>query len=140
LTIKPLLIAAAATCMALAIGCNSVKPEQAADAIYTGGEIVTVNDAQPTVEAVAVKDGKILDVGTRAEVEKTHKGVSTQMIDLGGKTLLPGFIDGHSHFMFALDMPTQANVSGPPVGPVKNIPDMIAALKELQQRLNIQKG
>jgi hypothetical protein len=89
MTIKPLLIVAAATSMALAMGCNTVKPEQTADAIYTGGEIVTVNDAQPTVEAVAVKDGKILDVGTRAEVEKTHKGASTQMIGLGARPCYP---------------------------------------------------
>ena len=46
----------------------------AADTIYTGGDIVTVNDAQPTAEALAVKDGKILAVGTRAEVEQAHKG------------------------------------------------------------------
>lgn len=45
----------------------TVAPAQAADTIYTGGDIVTVNDAQPTVEAVAVKDGKILAVeGGRA--------------------------------------------------------------------------
>jgi predicted amidohydrolase YtcJ len=120
-------------------GCKS-NPANPADVIYFGGPIVTVNDTQPNAEAVAVKDGKILMVGTRADIESNHKGDKTQMVDLAGKTLLPGFIDAHSHFMFALDMRTQANVSPPPVGPVKSIPDIVAALKETQQRLNIQKG
>jgi predicted amidohydrolase YtcJ len=135
-----LLILAASAAIALTTACNSVKPELAADTIYTGGTILTVNDAKPTVEAVAVKDGKILMAGTTAEVEAMHKTSKTKIVDLAGKTLVPGFIDAHSHFMFALDMPTQANVSAPPVGPVKSIPDMIAALKETQKQLNIQKG
>jgi len=138
---KTLLTSALAIILSFGVGCRS-GPDAAstADAIYYGGPIVTVNDAQPSAEAVAVKDGKILMVGTRAEIEQDHKGATTQMIDLGGKTLLPGFVDAHSHFMFALDMPTQANVSAPPVGPVKSIPDIIVALKETQQRRNIQKG
>ncbi len=137
---KRLLVLAALANLALLAGCNSVKPEQAADIIYTGGDIITVNDSQPTAEAVAIKDGKILMVGTRAEVEKMHKASNTQVVDLAGKTLVPGFIDAHSHFLFALDMPTQANLSAPPVGPIKSIPDIIAALKDLQQKQNIQKG
>jgi hypothetical protein len=67
-------------------------PEQIADVIYTGGDIVTINDSQPTAEAIAVKDGKIVAVGTKANVLK-HKGAATKMVDLRGKTLLPGFID-----------------------------------------------
>ncbi len=57
-------------------GCGVGGPDQAntADSIYFGGDIITVNDAQPTVEALAVKDDKILMVGTRAEIEKFHKG------------------------------------------------------------------
>lgn len=69
---------------------------QSADAIYTGGPIITMNDAAPRAEAIAVKDGKILAVGTKADVEK-FKGGATTAIDLAGKTLLPGFIDGHGH-------------------------------------------
>src|SRR5271170_7729043 len=138
---KTLLTSALAIILSFGVGCRS-GPDAAssADAIYYGGPIVTVNDAQPNAEAVAVKDGKILMVGTRAEIDQNHKGKTTQMIDLGGKTLMPGFLDAHSHFMFSLDMPTQANVSAPPVGPVKSIPDIVAALKETQKRLSIQKG
>ena len=49
-------------------------PAQTADTIYVGGDIVTINDAQPTAEALAVKDGKILAVGARAEIEKAAQG------------------------------------------------------------------
>jgi predicted amidohydrolase YtcJ len=69
-----------------------------ADAIYHGGPIITVDDKNPTAEAVAVTDGKIVAVGKKDDVLK-FKGDTTKMIDLGGKTLVPGFIDGHSHFI-----------------------------------------
>jgi predicted amidohydrolase YtcJ len=61
-----------------------------ADAIYFGGDIVTINDAQPNAEAIAVKDGKILFVGSMAEADK-FKGEQTQSVDLAGKTLMPNF-------------------------------------------------
>ncbi len=70
--------------------------EQIANVIYTGGDIITINDSQPTAEAIAVKDGKILAVGTKANVLK-HKDAATRMVDLQGQTLLPGFIDAHGH-------------------------------------------
>ncbi len=71
------------------LGCNS-GPDAAstADAIYYGGDIVTVNDAQPNAEALAVKDGKILMVGSRWN-RKSHKGPTTEMIDLAGKRYFP---------------------------------------------------
>ena len=52
----------------------SVPHHQVADTIYTGGDIVTVNDKQPSAEAVAVKDGKILAVGARAAIERPTRG------------------------------------------------------------------
>ena len=57
---------------ALWVGSSTGAPalEQEANAIYTGGDIITINDSQPTAEAIAVKDGKIPAVGTRADVLK----------------------------------------------------------------------
>ena len=134
-------LAMTAFMLILAPGCSSSpSPENSADIVYFGGPILTVNDAQPNAEAVAVKDGKILQVGSRAELEKNHKGASTQMIDLGGKTMTPGFIDGHSHFIFAMAVSKQANCTAPPVGPVKNIADLIATLQAFQKERNIPKG
>lgn len=76
-------------------GCAN-RPQ--ADWIIFGGTIYTVEDAQPTVEAVAVKGDKILALGTRAQVNE-YKGAETRLLDLQGKTLMPGFIEGHGHIM-----------------------------------------
>ena len=81
----------------LASGCAPSRPRVVADAIYFGGPIVTVNDAQPSAEALAVKDGKILALGSTADIEKAPRGETTTMVDLTGRTLMPGFIDGHAH-------------------------------------------
>jgi predicted amidohydrolase YtcJ len=123
-------------------GCGVGGPDAAstADSIYFGGDIVTVNDAQPTVEAVAVKDGKILAVGTRAEIEKLHKGSTTKMIDLAGKTLLPGFLDPHSHYISSITVANQVNVFAPPAGPGKDISSIVAELKKYRDDHNIPKG
>jgi predicted amidohydrolase YtcJ len=112
----------------------------AADAIYTGGDIVTVNDAQPTAEAVAVKDGKILAVGSRAEVEKAHKSAATRAIDLGGKTLLPGFLDAHSHYINSLLVANQCKLYAPPAGPGKDVDSIVAALRTFVDERQIPKG
>ncbi|MFA5869860.1 MAG: amidohydrolase family protein, partial [Candidatus Bathyarchaeia archaeon] len=60
------------------------------------GKIVTVDAGDSIVEAVAVKDGKILSTGSNKDVKKLA-GEKTEVIDLGGKTVLPGIIDSHTH-------------------------------------------
>lgn len=101
---------------------------QYADKIFRNGDIVTVAESMPNAEALAVKDGRILAVGSEADVS-AHAGPSTEVVDLQGRTLVPGFVDGHSHFMNALQIVTWANVSAPPVGPVRTIPDLVQAVK-----------
>ena len=132
----------AAAAMAVAVACTPAgpKPEQTADAIYAGGDIVTVNDAQPTVEALAVKDGKILAVGTRAEVEKAHKGTATKVVDLGGKTLLPSFLDAHSHYINSLLVANQCKLYAPPSGPGRDVESIVAELKRFAEERKIPKG
>lgn len=121
------------------IGCNK-KVDNPADVIYFGGDIITMENDNPAyAEAVAVKDGKILFVGTKAEAEKFH-GDGTKMEDLAGKTLLPGFIDPHSHFMSSLAMTTQANCQPSPSGEANDIPGIIKALQETKEKLNIKDG
>jgi predicted amidohydrolase YtcJ len=134
-----LLLAGIAAVLTIANGCKSA-PENPADAIYFGGPIVTVNDAQPTAEAVAVKDGKILMVGSFSDLEKFHKGAATQMIDLGGKTLVPGFLDPHSHYFSSLTVANQVNVYAPPAGPGKDIPSIVAELKKFRDEHKIPPG
>jgi predicted amidohydrolase YtcJ len=113
---------------------------QAADAIYTGGDIVTVDDARPTVEALAVKDGKILAVGPRADIEAAHKGDATKIVDLAGKTLLPGFLDAHSHYISSLTVANQVNVYAPPAGPGKDPESIVAELVKFRATKKIPKG
>jgi hypothetical protein len=117
-----------------------VAAAQAADVIYTGGDIVTIVDAAPAAEAVAVKDGKILAVGTRAEVEKAGKGTATRIVDLGGKTLMPSFIDTHGHYINSLMVANQAKLYPPPAGPGKDVDSIIAALKQFAEERQIPKG
>jgi predicted amidohydrolase YtcJ len=113
----------------LASGCERAGPAVVADAIYVGGSIVTVNDAQPNAEALAVKDGKILAVGARSEIEKAHRGKTTRMVDLAGKTLMPGFIDGHAHAQQFGAQAVGANLLAPPDGTVNTMDDLVGKLK-----------
>jgi predicted amidohydrolase YtcJ len=76
--------------------CSEKKP--IADTIISNGNIYTAADERKTVEAVAIKDGKILAAGFSSDINE-YKGDKTQMIDLQGKTMTPGFIEGHGHIM-----------------------------------------
>lgn len=111
-----------------------------ADSIYFGGDIITISDAQPKVEAVAVKDGKILALGTQAEIEKANKGPATKLVDLSGKTLMPAFLDAHSHYINSLLVANQAQVYAPPSGPGKDVDSIIATIKEFAADHNVQPG
>ncbi|MEZ5043921.1 MAG: amidohydrolase [Saprospiraceae bacterium] len=70
---------------------------ETADLVLVNGNIYTVNAAQPTAEAIAIKDGRIMQVGTTADIEKL-KDEKTTSIDLGGEFAMPGLIEGHGHF------------------------------------------
>ena len=69
-----------------------------ADLIYHNGEVITMEPDRPQAEAVAILGEKIIAVGSNEEI-MGHEGSETQVIDLGGRTLLPGFIDSHSHWI-----------------------------------------
>ncbi|MGE5198391.1 MAG: amidohydrolase family protein, partial [Rhodospirillaceae bacterium] len=101
--------------------------------------IVTVNDAQPTAEAVAVKGGKILAVGPTADVERAHKGTQTTFVNLGGKTLAPGFVDGHAHFLGFGAQAVGANLLAPPDGDVKTVDDLVAKLQAFAKGPDVQR-
>jgi len=92
------------------------------------------------VEAVAVKDGKVLAVGTWSEIESTHRGQATEVVDLAGRTLIPGFLDPHSHYASAITSANQAVLFPPPVGPGKDIPSILAELKKFSIEHEIPEG
>lgn len=81
------------------------------DAVYFGGDILTMSDEQPFVEAVYVKNGKIEAIGPKADVLKRITK-STKHIDLQGKTLMPGFFDAHGHYDLAAVFYSMTDVSG----------------------------
>ncbi len=115
----------------LVAGVLSAYPalaQDVADTLYSGGPILTINDAQPTAEAVAVKDGKIIAVGTLDEVS-AHKGDGTAMFDLDGRTLIPGFVDAHGHVVIGGLQALSANLLAPPDGEVTDIPSLQETLR-----------
>ena len=78
--------------------CAFVFAKGDADAIFYGGDIVTMNKSQTTAEAVAVQNGKIIQVGPLSKL-KTLQGQGTKLINLNGQTLMPGLVEPHVHIM-----------------------------------------
>ena len=102
---------------------------ESVDTLYVGGPIVTINDAQPTAEAVLVRGGKIVAVGARAEVENQAQGpIAT--VDLKGKALLPGFVDPHGHVVMVGLQALAANLLPPPDGEGADIPALQRILRD----------
>lgn len=99
-----------------------------ADTLYVGENILTMNDAQPRVSALAVRDGKIIGAGT-PEVLAVYKGSKTQVVELGDKALLPGFIDAHGHLAVQAFYIRNMNVAPPPVGPINDFSDIQELIK-----------
>jgi predicted amidohydrolase YtcJ len=83
---------------AILVIASCSEKEAPADLIIKGGTIYTVEDDNPTAEAVAVRDGKIVFAGALAGVSE-YSGENTKTIDLKGKVMTPGFIEGHGHIM-----------------------------------------
>ncbi len=108
---------------ALLLGSTSALAANA-DIIWTGGPILTIDDKAPNAEAIAVKDGSIVAVGSRKAVFAAQKGRATRIMDLQGRTLVPGFVDGHSHFVGVGLQAVSANLLPPPDGPVQSIADI----------------
>lgn len=106
-----------------AVSFASMEAMAAADLVLFNGKIFTADRAQPKVQALAVQDGKVLQVGSDAQI-KALIASGTKVVDLGGKALMPGLIDSHSHAIFGgLEM-TSANME-----------DEVVDLDELEKRL-----
>lgn len=133
--------ALAAVVVVAVAGCSrSPEPAATADTLYVGGGIVTMDDALPSAEALAVKDGRILAVGGRAELERAHQGRATKVVDLAGKAVLPGFIDPHSHYAQSLSVANQVNVYAPPAGPGKDVESIVAELVRFRDERKVPPG
>lgn len=110
--------------------CSSPSPSIQVDTVYLNGTVVTVNEAGTTAEAVATRGDEIIAVGNNSEIEALA-GRSTRVVDLEGKTMLPGFYAPHDHFPGAGTLATRSvNLNSPPMGEMRTIADVVAALRQ----------
>jgi predicted amidohydrolase YtcJ len=118
---------------------KTVDKDSQADAIYHGGPIVTMTQEGERVEALAVQNGRIMAVGKLAEV-LALKGPNTKLNDLGGKPLMPGFIDPHSHVALQSAKFATANLDPKPIGEAGSIADIQRILREWIKQKQIKPG
>jgi len=93
-----------------------------ADLVLINGNIITINPSRPQAQAVAIKNSRIIKVGENAEIESLIKK-STKVVDLNGKTVVPGLIDTHIHLAGFGKTLTGINLRG------------IQSIKEMQHKL-----
>jgi len=123
-----LTVAALLAGLSLAAPTSARAAGAAPETIYAHGRIVTVDDAHPKAQAVAVRAGRIVAVGSDAEVLRL-KAATTQVVDLKGRTMVPGFVDGHSHIADLVGVWNLADLSPPPVGTTASIPTLQQAMR-----------
>ena len=113
----------------LLVGCEKSTPVSEDLTMYSNGDILTmVGDSPEYVEALVVQDDRIVFAGPKEEAIKTYP--NTQNKDLEGKTLLPGFIDGHAHFANFSIQSIGAQILPPPDASANNIAELIEILKK----------
>lgn len=105
-----------------------------AQTLYYNGTIITVNDAQPLAEALLVEGETIKAVGTLAEVE-AQAAPEVVRVDLEGKAMTPGFIDGHSHMVFSCLFP---RFDAPPTGDIDSVDKLVEAIKAYLEENPVQ--
>lgn len=118
---------------------SEAKTTESSSQLFYNGEILTMDAKKPTyAEAVVEEGGKIVFVGRVSEAEKEY--ASAIKIDLKGKTMLPGFIDPHSHFGMVSNAMGQVDLNPEPVGDVNTIADITNKIKAYKKENNIPDG
>ncbi|WP_109589611.1 amidohydrolase [Psychrobacter immobilis] len=125
------------------IGCTTMQtaPKDMSNSatVYYNGNIITMEGDQPQMaEALVTQAGKIAYVGNLQEAQSKYKNAA--QINLQDKTLLPSFIDPHSHFDMVSNTMGQVNLNPPPIGQVDSIPKMMQTLEEYKVDNNIADG
>ena len=111
----------------LMAACSPEPASISADVIFVGDNIVTMEDDAAAVTGVAILGDEIIAVGDSATVMDI-RGPDTRVVELGERSLLPGFIDSHGHFTFTARLSDFVNLSSPPVGTAENIDDIVELL------------
>ncbi len=125
-------------CTALQTTAKQPNAEQTSDSatVYYNGDIITMEGEQPQmVEALVTQAGKIAYVGNLNKAQSKYKNAA--QVNLNSKTLLPGFIDPHSHFDMVSNTMGQANLNPPPVGKIDSMDKLLQALKDYKKDNNI---
>jgi hypothetical protein len=111
------------------VGTATFAQTQSADTVLLNGKIVTLDPAAPIAEALAVRDGKIVAIGRSADI-RALAGSATRVVDLAGRTVIPGLIDSHMHAIrAALFYATEVNWIG-----TKSIAEAMERIKAAAQR------
>ena len=93
--------------LSLLAGCNQASDTTSshsmpvADTVFINGKILTVDESFSVAEALAISGARIIAVGDNEAVQ-AYAGDTTKTVDLGGKTVIPGLIDNHMHFIRAV--------------------------------------
>ncbi|MGB9475959.1 MAG: amidohydrolase [Candidatus Udaeobacter sp.] len=101
---------------------GAVAQAEEVDLLLTNGNVYTVNDRQPRVEAIASKNGRVLFVGSNEDAKKFHPA---KMVDLHGRTVVPGFTDSHCHIFGIGEREMRLNLEG-----TTSLEDFLARVKE----------
>ena len=115
---------------ALALGLLIAAPACAADRLYVNGAIVTVDQRQPHANAMLVREERIAAIGERADIQ-AGATAQTQVVDLEGRTVIPGLIDSHIHAIRAgLSYSTEVHWTG-----AATIPEALQRLRNATEGL-----
>ncbi|MBI4748936.1 MAG: amidohydrolase [Acidobacteria bacterium] len=98
--------------------------EKPADTVFLNGNVYTVSDAHPRAEAMAIRNGKLMFVGSTKEARR-HIGKATKVVDLQGKTVVPGFTDAHCHLAGIGQRELQLNLEG-----TTSLDDLLTKIKQ----------
>lgn len=101
----------------------SSRPADPATLVFINGNVYTANAKRPQAEAIAVKDDRIVFVGSNADAKK-FQGAKTRTVDLHGATVVPGMTDAHYHFIGVGQREMNLNLEG-----ITNLEDFLAKVK-----------
>jgi predicted amidohydrolase YtcJ len=100
--------------------------------LFVNADIITVDDSRPAAQALAIRNGRVLAVGSRQEVEAAA-GQGAEVRDMQGKTIVPGLIDAHGHISLTALSNGFANVQPLPAGPISSIAQLQEVMKSWDQ-------
>jgi predicted amidohydrolase YtcJ len=118
-------LVAIALALGLAIRSFATHP---GSTLYLGGPILTMDPEGRVVEALAVGGERIAAVGSAEELRPWATRTGARVVDLGGRALLPGFIDAHGHFPGSGLSAVFVDLNSPPIGTVENLDDLVARM------------